>query len=115
MYDELKQNYKSIHKQTRIFDILTKQTRKMTQRRTAYGKNRRANKKIFKNKENFADLFNATIFQGEQVIKTDKLIEISTGDIHIDNVSLEKENISDNIQEETEELEITKKRRYYLF
>ena len=61
-------------------------------------------KKLFKNKENFADLFNATIFQGEQVIKADKLIEISTEDIHIDNVSLEKENISDNIQEETEEL-----------
>ena len=68
-------------------------------------------KKLFKNKENFADLFNATIFQGEQVIKPDKLIEISTEDIHIDNVSLEKENISDNIQEETEELEITKKYR----
>ncbi|MCB5543762.1 Rpn family recombination-promoting nuclease/putative transposase [Anaerostipes hadrus] len=68
-------------------------------------------KKLFKNKENFADLFNATIFQGEQVIKADKLIEISTEDIHIDNVSLEKENISDNIQEETEKLEITKKYR----
>lgn len=68
-------------------------------------------KRLFKNKENFADLFNATIFQGEQVIKADKLIEISTEDIHIDNVSLEKENISDNIQEETEELEITKKYR----
>ena len=68
-------------------------------------------KKLFKNKENFADLFNATIFQGEQVIKADKLIEISTEDIHIDNVSLEKENISDNIQEETEELEITKKEK----
>ena len=68
-------------------------------------------KKLFKNKENFADLFNATIFQGEQVIKADKLIEISTEDIHIDNVSLEKENISDNRQEETEKLEITKKYR----
>lgn len=64
-------------------------------------------KKLFKNKENFADLFNATIFQGEQVIKPDKLIEISTEDIHIDNVNLEKENIS----EEKEELEITKKYR----
>ena len=51
-------------------------------------------KKLFKNKENFADLFNATIFQGEQVIKADKLIEISTEDIHIDNVSLEKERSS---------------------
>ena len=68
-------------------------------------------KKLFKNKENFADLFNATIFQGEQVIKPDKLIEISTEDIHIDNVNLEKENISNSISIEKEELEITKRYR----
>lgn len=45
-------------------------------------------KKLFKNKENFADLFNATIFQGEQIIKPDKLIEISTEDIHIKDISV---------------------------
>nr|WP_288663760.1 Rpn family recombination-promoting nuclease/putative transposase [uncultured Anaerostipes sp.] len=55
-------------------------------------------KKLFKNKENFADLFNATIFQGKQVIKADKLIEINTEDIHIEDKT-------------TEELEITKKYR----
>lgn len=33
-------------------------------------------KKLFKNKENFADLFNATLFHGKQVIKADKLIEL---------------------------------------
>lgn len=64
-------------------------------------------KKLFKNKENFADLFNATVFHGEQVIKADKLIEINTEDIHIDNALLEKE----NTLEEKEELEITKKYR----
>ncbi|MFR7385153.1 MAG: hypothetical protein ACLUTO_12775 [Anaerostipes sp.] len=47
-------------------------------------------KKLFKNKENFADLFNATIFQGEQIIKPDKLIEISTEDIHIKDISVQK-------------------------
>lgn len=55
-------------------------------------------KKLFKNKENFADLFNATIFHGKQVIKADKLIEINTEDIHIEDKT-------------TEELEITKKYR----
>lgn len=55
-------------------------------------------KKLFKNKENFADLFNATVFHGEQVIKADKLIEINTEDIHIEDKT-------------TEELEITKKYR----
>ena len=55
-------------------------------------------KKLFKNKENLADLFNATIFQGKQVIKADKLIEINTEDIHIEDKT-------------TEELEITKKYR----
>lgn len=47
-------------------------------------------KKLFKNKENFADLFNATVFQGKQVIKADKLMEINTEDIHIEE-SNEKE------------------------
>ena len=40
--------------------------------------------KLLKNKENFAYLFNATVFQGEQVIKADKLTEINTEDVHID-------------------------------
>lgn len=44
-------------------------------------------KKLLKNKENFADLFNATMFQGEQVIKADKLTEINTEDVHIDAVN----------------------------
>lgn len=55
-------------------------------------------KKLFKNKENFADLFNATLFHGKQVIKADKLIEINTEDIHIEDKT-------------TEELQITKKYR----
>ena len=55
-------------------------------------------KKLFKNKENFADLFNATVFHGKQVIKADKLMEINTEDIHIEDKT-------------TEELEITKKYR----
>lgn len=44
-------------------------------------------KKLFKNKENFADLFNATIFHGKQIIKADKLTEINTEDIHIDSTN----------------------------
>lgn len=44
-------------------------------------------KKLFKNKENFADLFNVTIFHGKQIIKPDKLTEINTEDIHIDSTN----------------------------
>ena len=73
-------------------------------------------KKLFKNKENFADLFNATIFQGEQIIKPDKLVEISTEDIHIKDISVQKKDTSrevsnDQERNKTEELEITKKYR----
>lgn len=73
-------------------------------------------KKLFKNKENFADLFNATIFHGKQVIKADKLIEINTEDIHINDVSVQQKNSSNEIldaqsKSETEELEITKRYR----
>ena len=64
----------------------------------------------------FADLFSATIFRGEQVIKADKLIEINTEDIHINDVNVKKKNqVSDATKEEKitdiEELEITKKYR----
>lgn len=59
-------------------------------------------KKLFKNKENFADLFNATIFQGEQIIKPDKLIEISTEDIHIKDISVQKKNVSSEISNDQE-------------
>lgn len=58
-------------------------------------------KKLFKNKENFADLFNATIFDGRQIIKADKLTEINTEDIHIET--------SD--KKESEELEIIQRHR----
>lgn len=58
-------------------------------------------KKLFKNKENFADLFNATIFDGRQIIKADKLTEINTEDIHIE--------ASD--KKESEELEIIQRHR----
>lgn len=58
-------------------------------------------KKLFKNKENFADLFNATIFKGNQVIKADKLTEINTEDIHIDS----------SVRKETEGLEIIQRQR----
>ena len=54
-------------------------------------------KKLFKNKENFADLFNATIFQGEQII-----IEISTEDIHIKDISVQKKNVSSEISNDQE-------------
>lgn len=40
-------------------------------------------KNLFKHKEIFADLFNATIFDGRQLIKPDKLTEINTENIHI--------------------------------
>lgn len=40
-------------------------------------------KKLFKNKENFADLFNGTLFHGKQVIDAEKLTEINTETIHI--------------------------------
>lgn len=56
-------------------------------------------KKLFKNKENFADLFNATIFHGKQIIKADKLTEINTEDIHIDSTNTN----------ESEELNITQR------
>lgn len=36
--------------------------------------------------------FLSTIFQGEQVIKADKLIEISTEDIHISPINIVKNN-----------------------
>lgn len=58
-------------------------------------------KKLFKNKENFADLFNATIFHGKQIIKPDKLTEINTEDIHIDSTNTN----------ESEELNITQRHR----
>lgn len=58
-------------------------------------------KKLFKNKENFADLFNATIFHGKQIIKADKLTEINTEDIHIDSTNTN----------ESEELNITQRHR----
>ena len=64
-------------------------------------------KKLFKNKENFADLFNATIFHGKQIIKPDKLIEINTEDIHIEDIN-EKKKLD---KQSKEELEITKKYR----
>ena len=40
-------------------------------------------KKLFKNKEMFADLFNGAMFHGKQVIKPEKLTEINTENIHI--------------------------------
>ena len=58
-------------------------------------------KKLFKNKENFADIFNATIFHGKQIIKADKLTEINTEDIHIDSTNTN----------ESEELNITQRHR----
>lgn len=58
-------------------------------------------KKLFKNKENFADLFNVTIFHGKQIIKPDKLTEINTEDIHIDSTNTK----------ESEELNITQRHR----
>ena len=33
-------------------------------------------KKLFKHKEIFADLFNATLFNGKQIIKAEKLAEL---------------------------------------
>lgn len=73
-------------------------------------------KKLFKNKENFADLFNATIFQGEQVIKPEKLVEINTEEVHINNITAQKKEKTDKILKEEkeiskEELEITKRYR----
>ena len=35
-------------------------------------------KKLFKHKEIFADLFNATLFNGKQIIKAEKLAELNT-------------------------------------
>ena len=40
-------------------------------------------KKLFKHKEIFADLFNATLF-GKQIIKAEKLAELNTENIHVD-------------------------------
>lgn len=41
-------------------------------------------KKLFKHKEIFADLFNATLFNGKQIIKAEKLTELNTENIHVD-------------------------------
>lgn len=41
-------------------------------------------KKLFKHKEIFADLFNATLFNGKQIIKAEKLAELNTENIHVD-------------------------------
>lgn len=49
-------------------------------------------KKLFKHKEIFADLFNATIFDGQQLIKPEKLTEINTENIHIEE-SIQDHNI----------------------
>ena len=38
-------------------------------------------KKLFKHKEIFADLFNATLFNGKQIIKAEKLAELNTENI----------------------------------
>ena len=48
-------------------------------------------KKLFKHKEIFADLFNATLFNGKQIIKAEKLAELNTENIHVD------ESISSNV------------------
>lgn len=58
-------------------------------------------KKLFKDKENFADLFNATIFHGEQVIKADKLVEINTEEVHIDNIIAQKKEKSYKVSKES--------------
>lgn len=67
-------------------------------------------KKLFKNKENFADLFNATVFHGKQIIEPDKLIEINTEDIHINDVSVRKKS-DEGLEEQSTGLEVTKKYR----
>ena len=54
-------------------------------------------KNLFKHKEIFADLFNATIFNGQQLIKPEKLTEINTENIHIDDSIQDKDNINSNI------------------
>ena len=54
-------------------------------------------KNLFKHKEIFADLFNATIFNGQQLIKPEKLAEINTENIHIDDSIQDKDNINSNI------------------
>lgn len=57
-------------------------------------------KKLFKNKENFADLFNGALFHGNEIIKADKLTEINTENIHI------QQSLSKN-----HEIDITKRYR----
>ena len=54
-------------------------------------------KNLFKHKEIFADLFNATIFNGQQLIKPEKLTEINTENIHIEDSIQDKDNINSNI------------------
>lgn len=54
-------------------------------------------KNLFKHKEIFADLFNATIFNGQQLIKSEKLTEINTENIHIEDSIQDKDNINSNI------------------
>ena len=54
-------------------------------------------KNLFKHKEIFADLFNATIFNGQQLIRPEKLTEINTENIHIEDSIQDKDNINSNI------------------
>lgn len=54
-------------------------------------------KNLFKHKEIFADLFNAMIFNGQQLIKPEKLTEINTENIHIEDSIQDKDNINSNI------------------
>ena len=54
-------------------------------------------KNLFKHKEIFADLFNATIFNGQQLINPEKLTEINTENIHIEDSIQDKDNINSNI------------------
>lgn len=54
-------------------------------------------KNLFKHKEIFADLFNATIFDGRQLIKPEKLTEINTENIHIEEPIHDNKNTNPNI------------------
>ena len=54
-------------------------------------------KNLFKHKEIFADLFNATIFDGRQLIKPEKLTEVNTENIHIEEPIQDNENANPNI------------------
>ena len=63
-------------------------------------------KKLFKHKEIFADLFNATLFNGKQIIKAEKLAELNTENIHVDE-SISSDVNPSILDRETNQLYIT--------